>query len=271
MAAIMDLSPTVASPSPRTRPTGGARRRPHPRGCDAGAPRPWSTCSRNPYEQIRAVRASTRVPRQALHQAVEVALRPVGHGGPRPARRRRTSLNRPHRTPHRRYGWASTSVDDISSVVRKSLGGTFNDVVLAAISPMASGTLLLSRKRGVGRPGGPHAGPGVGPAPGHESGGPWATGRSRTSCRPCSPKLPVGISDPVDRLHAISAQMAGLKDSKQAVAGEALTSMSGFAPPMLLALGMRLATRAAQYGTSTPSPPMCPVRRSRSTWPAPGC
>ncbi len=38
--------------------------------------------------------------------------------------------------------------------------------------------------------------------------------------------------------------MEGLKESKQAVAGEALTSMSGFAPPMLLALGMRMATRA---------------------------
>ena len=31
--------------------------------------------------------------------------------------------------------------------------------------------------------------------------------------------------------------MKGLKESKQAVAGERLTSLSGFAPPMLLALG----------------------------------
>ena len=45
--------------------------------------------------------------------------------------------------------------------------------------------------------------------------------------------------------------MAGLKDSKQAMAGEALTSMSGFAPPMLLAMGMRLATRAAQRNVNT--------------------
>jgi hypothetical protein len=64
-------------------------------------------------------------------------------------------------------------------------------------------------------------------------------------------ELPVNIEDPVERLRAITAQMAGLKESKQAVAGEALTSMSGFAPPMLLALGMRLATRAAQRNINT--------------------
>jgi hypothetical protein len=45
--------------------------------------------------------------------------------------------------------------------------------------------------------------------------------------------------------------MEGLKESKQALAGEALTSMSGFAPPMLLALGMRLATRIAQRNVNT--------------------
>jgi hypothetical protein len=64
-------------------------------------------------------------------------------------------------------------------------------------------------------------------------------------------ELPVGIGDPVERLHAVTAQMEGLKESKQAVAGEALTSMGGFAPPMLLALGMRLATRVAQRNINT--------------------
>jgi hypothetical protein len=45
--------------------------------------------------------------------------------------------------------------------------------------------------------------------------------------------------------------MEGLKESKQAVAGEALTSMSGFAPPMLLALGMRVSSRLAQRSVNT--------------------
>jgi hypothetical protein len=58
--------------------------------------------------------------------------------------------------------------------------------------------------------------------------------------------LPVDLDDPVERLAAISAQLDDLKQSKQAVAGEALTSLSGFAPEMLLALGTRVATRAAR-------------------------
>ena len=56
-------------------------------------------------------------------------------------------------------------------------------------------------------------------------------------------ELPVGVADPVARLDAVRTQMDGLKQSKQAVAGEVLTSLSGFAPPMLLALGARLAAR----------------------------
>ena len=63
-------------------------------------------------------------------------------------------------------------------------------------------------------------------------------------------ELPVEIEDPVLRLPAISDQMKDLKESKEALAGEALTSMSGFAPPMLLALGMRIATRPASAAST---------------------
>jgi len=64
-------------------------------------------------------------------------------------------------------------------------------------------------------------------------------------------ELPVGLADPAARLEAVRAQMDGLKQSKQAVAGDALTSLSGFAPPMLLALGTRLAARAPSLGVQT--------------------
>jgi diacylglycerol O-acyltransferase len=63
--------------------------------------------------------------------------------------------------------------------------------------------------------------------------------------------LPVGLDDPAERLAAISAQMDGLKESRQAVAGEALTSLSGFAPPVLLAVGTRVAARAPQRNINT--------------------
>jgi len=64
-------------------------------------------------------------------------------------------------------------------------------------------------------------------------------------------ELPVGLSDPRERLNSVRAQMENLKESKQAVAGESLTSMSGFAPPVLLALGTRLATRIPQRNLDT--------------------
>jgi hypothetical protein len=52
-------------------------------------------------------------------------------------------------------------------------------------------------------------------------------------------------------LQGVAAQMADLKESKQAVAGEALTSLGGFAPPMLLALGTRIAARMPQRNVNT--------------------
>ena len=52
--------------------------------------------------------------------------------------------------------------------------------------------------------------------------------------------------------------MDGLKQSKQAVAGDVLTSLSGFAPPMLLALGARLGRAVAVAGRCRPASPTCP-------------
>jgi diacylglycerol O-acyltransferase len=45
--------------------------------------------------------------------------------------------------------------------------------------------------------------------------------------------------------------MADLKESKEAVAGEVLTELGGFAPPMLLALAERLGTRVPQHSINT--------------------
>jgi diacylglycerol O-acyltransferase / wax synthase len=64
-------------------------------------------------------------------------------------------------------------------------------------------------------------------------------------------ELPVGLTDPHARLEAVRTQLDGLKQSNQAVAGDVLTSLSGFAPPMLLALGARLAARSPSLGVQT--------------------
>jgi hypothetical protein len=64
-------------------------------------------------------------------------------------------------------------------------------------------------------------------------------------------QLPVELEDPVERLKSVRAQMEDLKRSKQAVAGDTLTSLSGFAPALLLALGTRLAFRIPQRSLNT--------------------
>ncbi|MDQ6692526.1 MAG: WSD1 family O-acyltransferase, partial [Candidatus Dormibacteraeota bacterium] len=73
------------------------------------------------------------------------------------------------------------------------------------------------------------------------------------------PVLPVGIADPVERLASIREQMDVFKGSGQAVAGDVLTKLSGFAPPMLLSLSARLGFRFEQrlvqtVATNVPGP-----------------
>jgi diacylglycerol O-acyltransferase len=200
---------------------------------------------RSPYEQLRAVRASTRRARHAFGYARQVVAGLSALTGiikPTPP----SSLNGPI-GPHRRYAWATTNVADIKAI-RQKLGGTFNDVVLAAIT---SGfrDLLSERGESVDRvvrtlvP--------VSVRPRDASGKAVGDGTYENKVSAMFAELPVNVKDPVKRLHAVTAQMAGLKESHQAVAGEALTSMSGFAPPMLLALGMRIATRMAQRNINT--------------------
>jgi diacylglycerol O-acyltransferase len=200
---------------------------------------------RSPYEQIRAVRARTRVPRQAAREIGEVARGVANLRGvlaPTPV----SSLNGPI-GPHRRWIWASTTVSDIK-LVRKALGGTFNDVVLASIA-QGFRDLLLSRGESVDRvvrtlvP--------VSVRPRDASGMAVGDGTFENKVSAMFAELPVGVADPVERLHAITAQMAHLKESNQALAAEAMTSLGGFAPPMVLALGTRLASRAAQHNVNT--------------------
>src|SRR5580704_10350382 len=239
LAVIMDATPQPSPPVaddwiPRPAPSG------------AGLVLAAATdLARSPYEQLRAVRASTRVPRHALSRAGEVVRGLSSMAGlvrPTPI----SSLNGPL-GPHRRYAWASTTVDDIKRV-RKGLGGAFNDVVLASITN-GFRELLLSRGESIDRvvrslvP--------VSVRPRDASGKAVGNGTLQNKVSAMFAALPVGIDNPAERLRAIAVQMAGLKESKEAVAGEALTSLSGFAPPMLLALGMRLASRVAQRNINT--------------------
>jgi len=144
--------------------------------------------------------------------------------------------------PHRRWSWIKSSLDDVKAI-RQSLPGTVNDVVLAIIT---SGfrDLLLSRGEEVeGRvvrtlvP--------VSVRTEAERG----TFNNRVSAM--FPGLPVGIDDPVERLMDIERQMNGLKRSHAAAGADSIVQMAGFAPPMLLAMGTRLAARLPQRTLNT--------------------
>ena len=128
-------------------------------------------------------------------------------------------------------------------MVRSGLGGTVNDVVLAAIAH-GFRELLLSRAEDPARVTVRTLVP-VSVRRDSEKG----TYNNKVSAM--FAELPVGLEDPVARLKSLSAQMEGLKRSQQAVAGEVLTSLSGFAPALLLALGTRLAFRLPQRSLNT--------------------
>lgn len=239
LAVIMDLSPE-ATPIPAD----DWQPEPAPSGARLVADAVEGLV-RSPYEQFRALRARTRVPRQALGHLLEIGKGLTSMAGivrPTPL----SSLNGPL-GPHRRYAWAQTTVDEVKRI-RKGLGGTFNDVVLAAIT-RGFRDLLVARGESVDRvvrtlvP--------VSVRSRDASGLAVGDGTLQNKVSAMFAELPVGIEDPVERVAAITSQMEGLKESKEAVAGEALTSLSGFAPPMLLALGMRLASRVAQRNVNT--------------------
>ncbi|HYL52434.1 MAG TPA: WS/DGAT domain-containing protein, partial [Acidimicrobiia bacterium] len=127
--------------------------------------------------------------------------------------------------------------------VRRGLGGTVNDVVLTVLT-RGFRDLLLSRDESVGGRVVRTLVPVSVRTPGERG-----TYNNRVSAMIA--ELPVGLADPAERLAAIRAQMDGLKESKQAVAGEVLTSLSGFAPSLLLALGTRVAMRLPQRNVNT--------------------
>ena len=194
----------------------------------------------SPYEQLRALRSATRAPRQAVGQLEEVArgLR-AWTGVVRPTQA--SSLNGPI-GPHRRWDWARTTLADVKTV-RRGLGGTVNDIVLTVLT-RGFRDLLLGRGESVDD----RVVRTLVPVSVRTS-GERGTYNNRVSAMIA--ELPVGLVDPAERLAAIRAQMDDLKESKQAVAGEVLTSLSGFAPSLLLALGTRVAMRIPQRNVNT--------------------
>jgi diacylglycerol O-acyltransferase / wax synthase len=199
----------------------------------------------SPAEQLRAVRSWARAPRRMAGQvAIQVAGSVKGLAS-------MTGLARPRATstlvgdigPHRRYAWAATTLDDIRTI-RKVLGGSVNDVVLTAVTRGYRELLLAHGEDVDGRT--------VRTLVPVSVRKPDERGTYNNRVSAVFAELPVGLADPMDRMAEIRAQMDRLKVSGQAVAAETLTSLSGFAPPLLLSIGTRAAFTAARRSKRTP-------------------
>jgi diacylglycerol O-acyltransferase / wax synthase len=195
----------------------------------------------SPSGQLEALARALGTPRDTLRSLGEVAraaaaatpsLRPVGA----------SSLTGPI-GPHRRWSWADVRLSDVKTV-RAALGGTVNDVVLTIIT---NGFRALLESRGEQLPEGRVVRTMV-PVSVRKRG---EKGVYNNRVSAVFAGLPVGLVDPVARLQSIRAEMDGIKQSKQAVAGDVLTSMSGFAPPLLLAMGSRLVTLSPRVNIHT--------------------
>jgi diacylglycerol O-acyltransferase / wax synthase len=194
---------------------------------------------RDSADSARWAAAALTHPRQIAAQIGETAKGTAslaGLGRPGTA----TTLTGPT-GPHRRWMRSLASIEDVKAV-RRAFGGTVNDVVLALVT-RGFRDLLLSRGESV---------EGVRlraqvPVSIRRAGEAGSGNRVGSMFA----ELPVGTVDPVERLRAISKQVAHLKDSAQAVAGDDLISLSGLAPPMLVAPVLRIATRLPQHSIAT--------------------
>ena len=147
-----------------------------------------------------------------------------------------SSLNGPI-GPHRRWDWTTASLSEVKEI-RRTMGGTINDVVLAVITrgfrdllesrgELEDGLVVRSLVPVSVRTESEH-------------------GATTNRVSAVLANLPVGEPDPVRRLALLRKQMDDMKHTHQAVGAEVLTEMLGFAAPTLLALGTRAGFRLPQ-------------------------
>ena len=133
--------------------------------------------------------------------------------------------------PHRRLAFVRCELEQFK-LVKNEFGGTVNDVVLAVVSGALKDWL---RSRGVRTEGLELRALVPVSIRGKEQ-----RGQLGNQLAVMRGPLPVYVEDPIARLRVVKAAMDGLKESKQAVGAEVLTSMQNFAPPTILAQASRL-------------------------------
>ena len=147
------------------------------------------------------------------------------------------SLNGPI-GPHRRWAWTEGKFEEFKAV-RTAFGGTVNDVVLTAITggfrDLLQGRGELSSEKLVVRSMVP-----VSVRPEDQK------GSLNNQVSAVFVDLPVGLSDPLDRLSSIRGQMDEYKRAMSAVDANSIISMGNFIAPTLLSMGVRATLQAGQ-------------------------
>jgi diacylglycerol O-acyltransferase / wax synthase len=201
-----------------------------------------------PAEIARGARRVLRAPRRAVTQVIGGltsigATTWAGINAPAPDSPFNVDIG-----PHRRYTFLDADLAQFKAI-KDSLGGTLNDVVLAAVS-LALGRYL--RRDGVDTDGlelkamvpvSVRADSDRG-ALGNQVAAMWAP-------------LPVGVQNPAECLAQISTAMENLKQSGQAVGAQVLTNLADFAPPTILSQAARLQARQRFFNlvvTNVPGP-----------------
>jgi WS/DGAT/MGAT family acyltransferase len=200
-----------------------------------------------PQEMARGIRHALRAPRQIVEGARDalVGVGALAFAGLNPAPP--SPLNQPI-GPHRRFAWVDAELDEFRTV-KSTLGGTVNDVVLTAVAG-ALGRYLRRQ--------------------GHSTDDLTLKAMVPVSVRADLERgalgnrvaammapLPVGVEDPQERLAIVSEAMAGIKRSGQAMGAQALTELTGFAPPTVMSQAARLVSRQRFFNlvvTNVPGP-----------------
>jgi len=196
--------------------------------------------ARLPLASVRALAGAVRSPATVAHQArgavrglgaLATALRPAA----------RSSLSGPL-SAERRFAVARTSVADVAAV-RHALGGTFNDVVLAAVTT-GFRRLLMSR----GELPTQHAVRTLVPVSVRPPGAENVRGNQVSLLLA---ELPVQLADPEERLVAVRSELTRLKAEHEAQAGAAVLDLAAYEPFAAAAVPVRLAAHLPQRSVVT--------------------
>jgi diacylglycerol O-acyltransferase / wax synthase len=198
----------------------------------------------SPREMVRTARRVLRGPRRAFRMATD-ALAAAGSFAWAGIHAPDTPFNA-EIGPHRRFTWVRASLPDLKEVKDK-LGGTVNDVILAAVAG-ALGRYM--RARG-------HSTEGLeirAMVPVNVRGDEGGAGNRVTAMMA---PLPVWCEDPARRLRLTTESMGDLKASKQAMGASLMTQLADFAPPTITGQAARLQSRQRFFNlvvTNVPGP-----------------